>query len=224
MAAHNRSVVTFFVLVFVLSAGAFFLARQSTPQLPMTSTPIRSTPAVIPSPPASEAHAPDGSVTLISRAVKNSDGTATYEFSASGLTGIQILPAGTSRKIFTKTVGSGVSMMIPANAWAPENRYVFLEEKDGIGEKRFFVVRATGEPFVSGAEYLDVTALFAEKKTGYTFREATGWASPTLLIITTDKDQKTRLPSPGGEATGGQARGPSYWFEIPSGAFLQLAR
>lgn len=210
MAAQQRSVIWFFVLVFVLSAGAFFWARQSTPQLPVTSTPIRSTPAVIPSPPASEAHAPDGSVTLISRAVKNSDGTATYEFSASGLSGIQILPAGTSRTIFTKTVEAGASMMIPANTWAPENRYVFLEEKDGIGEKRFFVVRTTGEPFVSGAEYLDVTALFAEKKTGYTFREATGWASPTLLIITTDKDQNTR--------------GPSYWFEIPSGAFLQLAR
>ena len=209
MAAHNRSVVTFFVFVFVLSAGALFLVRQSTPQVPVTSTPIRSTPAVIPSPSTSEAHAPDGSVTLISRAVKNSDGTATYEFTASGLSGIQILPAGSSRKIFTKTVGPGASMMIPANTWAPENRYVFLEEKDASAAKRFFVVRTTGEPFVSGAEYLDVTALFAEKKTGYTFREATGWASPTLLIITTDKDQGTR--------------GPSYWFEIPSGAFLQLA-
>ena len=209
MAAHNRSVVTFFVLVFVLSAGALFLARQSTPQVPVTSTPIGSTPAVIPSPSASEVHAPDGSVTLVSRAVKNSDGTATYEFSASGLSGIQILPAGTSRKVFMKTVEPGASMMIPANTWAPENRYVFLEEKDASGAKRFFVVRTTGEPFVSGAEYLDVTALFAEKKTGYTFREATGWASTSLLIITTDKDTQTR--------------GPSYWFEIPSGAFLQLA-
>lgn len=209
MAAQKKSLVPFFILLLVFSAGAFILARKNSPQLPVTKAPIRTNPTIMPSPTTSEVHAPDGSVTLISRVIKNAD-TTTYTFTAAGLTGSAILPAGTSRKIFTKTVAAGASMMIPQNTWAPEHRYVFLEEKDGTGAKRYDVVAASGEPFAGGKEYLDVTALFMEKKTGFMFREATGWASPTLLIITTDKDQSTR--------------GPSYWFEIPSGAFLQLAR
>lgn len=212
MAAQKKSLVPFLVLLLVFSLGAFILARQKTPQLPVTKVPIRTNPTIMPSPTTSEVHSPDGSVTLISRAIKSADTTA-YVFTASGLTAPTVpsgLPAGTSRKIFTKTVGAGASMMIPQNTWAPEHRYVFLNEIDGIGAKRYYVVSASGEPFAGGKEYLDVTALFAEKKTGFMFREATGWASPTLLIITTDKDQSTR--------------GPSYWFEIPSGAFLQLAR
>lgn len=186
------------VLLVAFSAGAFILVRQKTPQLPVPSASIRTNPTVMPSPTTSEVHAPDGSVTLISRAIKNADKTTTYMFTAAG------------RKILTKTVGLGVTLTIPANTWAPEHRYVFLEETDATSVKRFYVVATNGEPFPGGKEYLDVTALFAEKKTGFMFREATGWASPTLLIFTTNRD--------------GQTRGPSYWFEIPSGAFLQLTR
>ncbi|MBI5449044.1 hypothetical protein HY948_01880 [Candidatus Gottesmanbacteria bacterium] len=212
MSAQSRPVITFLLLVFVLSVAVSLFARQTSPQLSKATGSIAGM-KLTPTPAAtetSEVHAPDGSATLILRAVKNTDGTTTYVFTASGLTGTKFLPMGTSRKIFIKTVGPLASMMIPANTWSPENRYVFLEEKDGTGAKRYYVIQTNGEPFAAEKEYLEVTEPFAAKKTGFMFREATGWASPTLLIITTDKDAQTR--------------GPSYWFEIPSGAFLQLAR
>ena len=53
-----------------------------------------------------------------------------------------------------------------------------------------------------------MTSLFEQKKTGYSFKAATGWGSETLLIVTTTKENGTN--------------GPSYWFVIDTRAFLQL--
>ena len=98
-------------------------------------------------------------------------------------------------------------MMLPANSWSPDNKYVFVQKKEnGIIDS--FVLKASGEPFVKTEQYLDVRALFEQHKTKYTLKDATGWDAPELLHITT---------------VNGSEKGPSYWFEIPSKAFLQLA-
>lgn len=99
-------------------------------------------------------------------------------------------------------------MALPSNSWDPTDTYIFLEEHNS-GAVDFFVLKASGEPFADGNKYIDVGAVWANKKMEYTIRTATGWASGTLLIIYTSKDDGSR--------------GPAFWFEIPSTAILQLA-
>jgi hypothetical protein len=111
--------------------------------------------------------------------------------------------------IFTKTVGLSGAITVPGNSWSPDNKYVYIEETDGEGIKNYLVLKASGEPVAKDQPYYDVRTLFTAKKIKYTFNKVTGWASPTLLIIYTINDQSTK--------------GPSFWFEIPSKAFLQLA-
>lgn len=143
----------------------------------------------------------DGIATLIlERTINKNDQTQIYSFKT----------ADASSPIFTKTVSLSTSMALPANSWSPGNKYVFIEEKNEQGERNYLVLKASGEPVAKDQPYYNVGALFTAKKIKYILSEATGWASPTLLILTTKKDQENS--------------GPSFWFEIPSKAFLQLSR
>ncbi len=144
----------------------------------------------------------DGSKKLTLKTQRQTDGTTTSIVTASNRDGTD------EKTLLTKTLASGASLELH-NSWAPADAYVFVEERSN-GSQRFLVLKSSGEPFAKGEEYLDITALFAARETGYAFRDATGWASETLLIIRTSKEDGTN--------------GPSFWFEVPSRAFIQLAR
>jgi len=137
---------------------------------------------------------PDGTKTLTMAVTTNKDQSKTYAFTPS------IYP--------TTTLSSPNSMSIPFNAWSPDNVYVFVEQKDASGSGAL-VMKADGQPFVGGEKYFDARALFIAKNTGNTYQETTGWASETLLIVNTTKPNGTK--------------GPSYWFELPSRAIIQLS-
>jgi hypothetical protein len=133
---------------------------------------------------------------------ENPDNTITYDLSAADSNGAN------QRYFLTKTLNSSKSMTIPFNAWSPDDKYFFIEEKSE-NSKSVFVFKATGEQFEGGETYLDATDLFNQKQTGNNFDVATGWASESLIIInTTNADNK---------------KGPSYWFEVPSKAIIQLS-
>ena len=134
-------------------------------------------------------------------ATPGKDGTTTYAFTITDLNG-------KPRSLLTKTLGPGAIMSLPWNAWDPTDTYVFVDEKDG-SVQNYYVLRADGSSFASGDKLIDVGSIWRSRNLGLTIREATGWASGTLLIIYTSKDDGSK--------------GPPYWFEIPSTATIQLA-
>jgi hypothetical protein len=133
---------------------------------------------------------------LILRTTQQPDGSVDYTYFIADISGLN------QRTLFNKTLPAGSSMVLPANSWDPTDTYVFIEEIDD-GVPNYFVMKSTG------GSVIDVGAVWKEKKIPYTIRTATGWASGTLLIIYTRKDD--------------DSKGPAYWFEIPSTAILQLA-
>lgn len=187
------------LLAGIIGGVVLFVGRQKT-VVPMEQPIVllRPTPTPVPR----EESSIDNAKKLRLREERQADGSTTYLLFAMDANGTN------QRLIFQKTLAAGTSLELH-NSWSPDGTYVFVGEK-GPGGEKFFVLQSTGAPFADGQTALDVGALFDARKTGYTFDKVTGWASGTLLIIYTKTDQG--------------AKGPSYWLELPSRAFLQLAR
>jgi len=147
-------------------------------------------------------HSSNADKQLILRTTPKSDGMTQYSYIVADISGAN------QRLLLDKTLPAGAEMKLPDNSWDPTDTYIFLEEHNS-GAVDFLVLKASGEPFADGNKYIDVGAVWANKKMEYNIRTATGWASGTLLIIYTSKDDGSR--------------GPAFWFEIPSTAILQLA-
>ena len=110
--------------------------------------------------------------------------------------------------IFTKTLAENQNIILPFNAWSPDNKYFFITQNNPEGAV-VSVYKASGDPFSDGKQSLDLTGVFKDHAPNYNFKEATGWASETLIIINT--------------TTQNHEVGPSYWFEVPSEAVIQLS-
>lgn len=206
-----KSFVVCIVLVLLAAVVTIGVTQKTATQPPAKATssagilPTVSPPPTPPQPTVVETdvHSSKADKKLILRTTTNRDGTSMYEFFIADVSG------GNERRLFAKTLGPGAVMALPFNAWDPTDTYVFLEQRTQ-GVPDYFVFRTDGSPFAGGNTYVDVGAVWTQKKIGYTIREATGWASDTLLIIYTLKDDGTH--------------GPAYWFEIPSTAIIQLWR
>lgn len=148
-------------------------------------------------------HSGDGTAQLIMRKASQKDGSISYSFFVANGSGK------IERTLFTKNISSPVTMMIPANTWSPDNKYVFLRENNS-NSFSIFVFKATGETFSGGEKYLNLTSLFDQRNLPYTVADVTGWDSDTLLHVHTTAKEKN-------------SRGPSYWFDVTDRAFLQLA-
>lgn len=146
-----------------------------------------------------QVHASDGTMNLTLLTSWAQDGTVETLF-ASDISGSN------KHQIFQKTYSSG-GLLLPANSWSPDNNYVFVEEKRAAAST-FLVIKASGEPFADGQGFIDVGALFAEKLKGSMLQTITGWAAPTLLIVTTAKEDGSK--------------GGTYWFDVDSRSFLLL--
>ena len=144
----------------------------------------------------------NGKMRIVMKRATAQDGRISYSFFTSDTLG------GSESLIFTKTFASDSAMSVPSNAWSPDNKYVFLQENDN--PSTFFVFKATGEAFSNGQQYRDILPLFNQRETKYKLSNVTGWDDPSLLhVLTTSADGKS---------------GPSFWFDVPSSSFIQLAR
>lgn len=190
------------LLLFILVGFAAFMAYQKTAQNTPTNQPeIVSTPTPQPST-QSEIHSPDGTMNLIMQKKSLEDNSQVYSFFT------QEIAKKSKLLLFTKTVNEENSMTIPYNSWSPDNKYVFIQENNA-SSLAFLVFTASGDNFSNGLQYLDVIPLFDNLKTAYKVSTITGWDSPTLMHVKT--------------VTAENKKGPSYWFDVTSRVFLQLA-
>lgn len=206
--------ITVFLLVVLALCGLsywYFANGYSLPSFSQTFhtvviptlTPAVSPPTVAKTLPPQVVHSPDGTKKLTLEITQHSNGSASYDVVASDISGSN------PKHIFTTVLARTESISIPDNTWSPDNAFVFLKESTSTGEQ-VFVLKASGDSFTNGKEYLDVVPLFDARGFSYKFVDATGWADPTLLIlVTSTKD--------------GQ-KGPLFWFVVPSSGFMQLAR
>lgn len=204
---HQLELETFFLLIIAAGVSLFFVMYKNNyqPQFSLASNlPSRQAPAEVIAPKVtlSSQISPDGTKKIILKTTENNNNTSTYDFSTADGDGANKKP------VFTKTLDSSKSMTIPFNAWSPDNKYFFIQENSG-DNKSIFVFKATGESFSDTEKYLDATKLFNQKNTGNNFAQATGWASESLIIINTTKEDG--------------AKGFSYWFEVSSKAIIQLS-
>lgn len=205
---HQIELESIFLISVVAAASFFFVVQrnnsyqsQFTIASGMSSMSVPAE-AITSKVTVSSQISPDGTKKVIMRALLNPDNTLTYDFSVSDEDGAN------EQSIFTKTIDSSKSMTIPFNTWSPDNKYFFIAENEG-DSKSIFAFKATGEQFTGAEVYLDATDSFNKANTGNNFSEATGWASESLIIINTTKENGKK--------------GHSYWFEVPSKAIIQLS-
>lgn len=207
---HKIELEAFFLIAVVGAVSLFYVIRANKPlrvniNMPAAASPISSViPTIIPEEKTeiSSQVSPDGAKKLIMKKTVNKDIAQIYTFSVTDGNGLN------EQVIFSKTLDAAKSMTIPFNTWSPDNKYFFIQE-NAKDDQNIMVFKVSGEPFGNEEAYLDATDLFEKKNTGNNFKEATGWASETLIIINTTKEDKTK--------------GPSYWFEVPSKAIIQLS-
>lgn len=146
---------------------------------------------------------PDGKKKLVMKTTREKKNILSYEFTTTDGSGENIQP------VFSTTVEASMSasegLGIPFNTWSPDDKYVFIQKNDGDA----LVFKATGEQIIPDHLYLDARDIFDSGKRTDMYHVTTGWASPTLLIINTVKEDGTK--------------GSSYWFEVPSKAIIQLS-
>lgn len=143
---------------------------------------------------------PDGKWAVTMKEEKGKE-TVSYRFFVTG-------PDVSNKELFAKALPVGSSMSIPANTFSPDDKYLFLKET-GLGETSYLVFKTSGDVMSADEQNVDFAPLFTAKHENYKITEATGWGGMNLIVFNTDK------------ASGGV--GPSFWYEVPSGAFIQLS-
>lgn len=201
-------------VVFVIigaMVGAFFVNQARTNQsqfhsltnLPANAADPTPTPTpFVPEVTSSSQTSSDGTKKVTVKVTTNKDLTRTYDILTSDNDGSN------EHAVISKKLDAKKSISIPFNTWSPNNNYFFIQENTEA-DPLIMVFTATGEPFADGEAYLDATDAFAKQATENQFGQATGWASETLIFINSVLPDKTK--------------GPTYWFEVPSKAVIQLS-
>ncbi len=112
------------------------------------------------------------------------------------------------QQLYSQTVPMGTLMAIPLNTFSPDDKYVFLKEM-ASDHNSYLVLTTSGANITKDSQTEEITSLFAAKYQNYKITDVTGWGGMNLIVFNTDK------------IDGGQ--GPSFWFEVPSGAIIQLS-
>lgn len=190
----------FFLFIALLIIGAVLFGFYY-----VKATSVSKTTYVLPVPSATptpepvkdiQVNSPDGKMKIIMRKTIAQAGNVSYSFFVSDVDG------GNEKLIFTKTLTLKSTMSISQNAWSPDDNYLFLREND-VAAFSVFVFKADGQNFSDGEVYINLTDLYIKDGISYSLKDVTGWDSNTLLHVLTS--------------------GPSFWFEVPSKSFIQLA-
>lgn len=196
------------ILIIFLAAivgFVFIIHTNHQPQFHFATTPtlpLQTSPTPIPSPTPQIWKSPDGMMELTMSVAQNKNATKTYTLAVADSSG------NNAKTILTKTMSDSGTITIPFNSWSPDKAYVFLQDTEN-GSKDTFVLKTSGDAFSNGQQYLDITSLFAAHLPNYHLTDITGWAAPGLIVVNTNNQDNSQ--------------GPSFWFDIGSQGFIQLA-
>ena len=150
---------------------------------------------------STEVSSPDGKMVLTLKPKSNSEGVD-YSIELKNEDGL-------SKEVISKTEAKDVKIVIPENAFSPDNKYFFVKE-DGAGSFRYLLMNTSGKSFSNDLQMLDLSEIFFSKyKDIYYVTEATGWAGPGLIIVNTNKKDGSV--------------GPSFWFDVASKSYILLS-
>jgi len=198
----------FFFVIVGAFFGVFLIAYVRNQPVQFHSNaqePVANAPTTIPSPTITfqpsttndKQISPDGAHTLLLKTIHNDDLTNTYELSADN-----------GPTIYSQTLGANETLTLPFNAWEPQDRYFFIQEKLSSGPQ-VLVFKGDGTTFGDGEQYLNLTAAYDKLGSSYTYDAATGWAGYDIIVINTKADDGSQ--------------GASYWYELPYGTIIPLA-
>lgn len=204
----------FIALASVIGLFAVYMTRQpkDITQLNISSplpafiaqsspTPTPTLAPVLPKPTTVSWNSSDGKYKVNMTLTINTDTTKTYAFTVTNITD------NTTTSLFSKTLPATVTMAIPFNAFSPDDSYIYLKEIDGEATQ-YYLFKSSGEAFVNGSTFVNITPLFAAYTANYTLEDITGWADPTLLVVNT-------------KSTDGKTV--SFWFDVTSKSFIPLS-
>lgn len=200
MEKRPKLLILFFAVA-LATLGVLYLRGSQKTASPATTTfnlpnlPIQAAPQI------STVEAPDGSHILTMKEEKGKN-AVTHTLS------ISTESDNSQKQIFSKTLEEGSALSIPPNTFSPDDKYVFLKETGKSGAS-YIVLTSSGAPITEASQTITFSDLFAKKLPDYKITDVTGWASPTLIVINTDKLDGTK--------------GPSFWFEVPSQSFILLS-
>ncbi len=182
----NKYLILGILAILILLCGAYLSLRYQQAHAPFNS------PVAIPSisPVMTElkdVSTPDGTKTISMKVINNPDNSNTYTFVVTDNKGGKI-------DLFGKTLLKEKSMSLSPNAWSPDNKLVFIQENDGKKITGIDVFNGSGQPFSNGDRYINVIPLYDTHVTTHNFKEATGWAAETLIIINTTESDGSRWP------------------------------
>ncbi len=197
-----RNILVVLIAAGFVFGGFVFYSNRQTVNLPEIQASKESIPTPTPTPTiksqtttsVSDVHSADGTMILTMQKTINSSGISSYSFLVSSPNDKNVL-------VYSKNLTNG-AISLPANSWSPDNKYFFIKESDA-GIDNYLVFKADGANFTNGDLLIDVVPLYTAKVQNYDLRDITGWDAPGLLHVLTT--------------------GPSFWFDIGSRAFLQLA-
>lgn len=145
---------------------------------------------------------PNADKELILRVNPIADGMTEYTY-------ITAIASGEKRYLlYSTTLPSGESTALSADSWDPTGTYVFLEvqKSDSVD---FLVFEASGSLFPDESIWIDMGNEWMNKNIENKLATGAKWLSGTQLVVKTTKEDGTV--------------GPSYSFDISSGAIQQLA-
>ncbi|OGK54756.1 hypothetical protein A3H78_05705 [Candidatus Roizmanbacteria bacterium RIFCSPLOWO2_02_FULL_36_11] len=206
MATLRRKSILISLIILIIGVSLVFLAKQSYKVESRAFSALHDSPTPNPTIIVSNAvqetimDSPDGKMTLKMESQQQGD-YVEYSFYTSS----KSVP--TKQYIFSKKEIVSDSISIPYNTWSPNNSYLFLKESTPVVND-YYVFFASGKNFTDNSQYLDIQELFAQRVTGYTILDVTGWAAPNLLIVNTKANQGERKVS--------------FWFNVASKTFTQL--
>lgn len=193
-------------LACVVSVGGLFaiLYKPFTPAVSKAASPP---PVITPfedRPIESQAsvHAPDGTKKIMMKVETLPSKEHMYTITTADITGEN------THKIYSKTASPDEEILLPANSWSPDNKFVFFLIRTGE-HVNAFVFRSDGAPFADGLPYLDLSQIFTKQLNGPIIRDVTGWDDPQLIHVMS--------------YTANHTTGYSYWFDVWNRSFIQLA-
>ncbi len=199
----RKLLLALFSVLVVLVAGLIIFRLNNKGIAPQTKETVVISPtpeaiSAIPEVVASELTSvvsPDGEETLVMKKTKN-ENSVNYVFTVG------------QKSIFQKGVEPVTSFLLPANAWSPDNKFVFLKQIEATGSS--FFVLSVGKDYLSQNEKTsNISDIFNSKYPDLSIDDVTGWGGVNLIIVNSNKSEGVR--------------GPSFWFDAISHSLIKLS-